>query len=1229
MDNMNDQTHSFQDNICCQILVKLVARANAIITELLRLSEHIPKPFKHFSPNNDESVRQYYRDLIIDFTYFEEKRKVLFDDTLWKSAELQKKDDELRQEYSTLLVRFYEVFESIYKYYRDLTQFVEDVENGLHIQYTLESLLLDNNAKQLFIEAVAYYGIILLVCDWRIDGIVRERLIVAYFRYSSQKRNLTSNLDEVMKLLRSTGYSEMGKYVKKPHRYPEAYFQRLPIKKRLISLLVGRLQTDDLYNNLGKYPEALYRSTALASQSVLLVAILFFSSTYLHDKTQEMNQIVTRFFLGNWTISLFMGLTINLFDLWHDFRAAYSALNRNIDMNSIELKSKEQHDKLNELSVSIKQYLKEGVMNEEVALNKPSQIIRLLRDCNVTIRWIILHTNPSTCLMENNKKCRIIRESLMKIGQFSNPNKLLEFLLNTAELENRFGELFNRLLTKSSNEWEHLQKECEERLVELADVFSGKKALTRIAPNAHLEQWFRKMSERIHQLSRINRTVTGRNISALIDALDEVMSYHDLETNLQVKQFLEDTRHQLKKMSRLLNLKEDSIVHLQCVADMSYAWRLMEKYVTSLQQSIATDTTFVIKLRALFLKLSIALDQPLVRICQSNSPDLWSVSNHYTNELVKLVKEILQIIPGKIFDRLKMIINLSLKSMIELPTRLEKEHIDNYSQLIVRQKISQETNRISLLTEGILNMKSTVVGVEQLDPKKLLEDGIRKELLLRLYEILNRLIKFPKKSYQLNSMVLVELSTEINAVRQVFEYVQDYINISGLQLFNDEFSKLLSFLGEQSFRKYSSSVINNSLDISSYQKIGLPIPSTSDSDDTCLDKLLNELISCTNPKFNVYLPQQNAWYNLKLKDRSCISKHFDQLHSAISSFGIRSLDDILGRKCTFQLRHIAAILSDYLQLNDDSIQSSNPHSVQLNQQKVVDKNKMNFAKNFIEALNRCEKCVIRSKFSNTFHPILPTLKNVDMISIKFDVIDECQEKINKSLQILHINFRLILFDILQHLTHIGQVQLIRLQFAHQLRKVAVTSNPNITRTIKNFNKSMIMEMLEKSEISVNGKEKLMNKQQLFYNDNAIAVEIGDYLDNIGETNVLTTIYARLGYIPHISSIAFSIITLHLKSYIHHKNSNVFINRSNKNGDNKDLLVFTLGIGTWLSQYPNNIICQLREMINFYIIHQQFHQIQSSYIDTLHRFMDLLEEHFININLPYTLSNYERENILIH
>lgn len=48
------------------------------------------------------------------------------------------------------------------------------------------------------------YGVILLFVDNYINGIIRERLLVAYHRYNAQEYSSENPIDDICKLLRST-----------------------------------------------------------------------------------------------------------------------------------------------------------------------------------------------------------------------------------------------------------------------------------------------------------------------------------------------------------------------------------------------------------------------------------------------------------------------------------------------------------------------------------------------------------------------------------------------------------------------------------------------------------------------------------------------------------------------------------------------------------------------------------------------------------------------------------------------------------------------------------------------------------------------------------------------------------------------------------------------------------------------------------------------------------------
>lgn len=69
---------------------------------------------------------------------------------------------------------------------------------------------------------------------------------------SAARSSADSNLDDICKLLRSTGYSNQPG-AKRPANYPESYFQRVPISTTFISMVIGRLRSDDIYNQVSAH----------------------------------------------------------------------------------------------------------------------------------------------------------------------------------------------------------------------------------------------------------------------------------------------------------------------------------------------------------------------------------------------------------------------------------------------------------------------------------------------------------------------------------------------------------------------------------------------------------------------------------------------------------------------------------------------------------------------------------------------------------------------------------------------------------------------------------------------------------------------------------------------------------------------------------------------------------------------------------------------------------------
>ncbi|GIQ89166.1 WASH complex, subunit strumpellin, partial [Kipferlia bialata] len=64
------------------------------------------------------------------------------------------------------------------------------------------------------------------------------------------------------------------------------------------------------------------------------------------------------------------------------------------------------------------------------------------------------------------------------------------------------------------------------------------------------------------------------------------------------------------------------------------------------------------------------------------------------------------------------------------------------SQLELRGKLAQLSQRVAVFTRGVLAMDSSLVGVIRVEPRELLETGIRRHLVRQISFKLNRELSF-------------------------------------------------------------------------------------------------------------------------------------------------------------------------------------------------------------------------------------------------------------------------------------------------------------------------------------------------------------------------------------------------------------------------------------------------------------------------------------------------------
>ena len=147
----------YDQDICGQELLKLVARGSAIIAEILRLKDYIPELY--FNPLEEKK----YLNIIFDFSYF--KNVDFYEEKIMNSVDLRNLDEEFRESYLEILERFFMLFYSIFQYISDWESYVEQVKQGVFIQHTIETILMSKEIRHLLCESIFSYGVMLILVD--------------------------------------------------------------------------------------------------------------------------------------------------------------------------------------------------------------------------------------------------------------------------------------------------------------------------------------------------------------------------------------------------------------------------------------------------------------------------------------------------------------------------------------------------------------------------------------------------------------------------------------------------------------------------------------------------------------------------------------------------------------------------------------------------------------------------------------------------------------------------------------------------------------------------------------------------------------------------------------------------------------------------------------------------------------------------------------------------------
>ena len=331
-----------------------------------------------------------YNKVIFDCSYIDKAED--YEDEIQNTVELIELDENFRESYIDIIERFYQLYTSIYHYYQDFLRYLDNVREGFFLEYTLESILILRDGKQLLCELLYNLGVMLLLLDRLIPAYSRERILVSYYRYKGQSS--IENVKDIFKLCTSTSYSPGSTF---PKGYPLKYFERFGLSKspykEIVESILEQMKSDDIYQQMNSYPSSHHRSTALAQQASMIFVSSFFLPNLLIEEFTKMREIVDKHFYDNWVIPIYQGYLVDITQYWSQFEASKKALSNNVNERIVAKIAIGHQQKVKSLRKDLRLYLKEGKLLDDYVLDNVQPLLQCLRECNITVRWLILHRN--------------------------------------------------------------------------------------------------------------------------------------------------------------------------------------------------------------------------------------------------------------------------------------------------------------------------------------------------------------------------------------------------------------------------------------------------------------------------------------------------------------------------------------------------------------------------------------------------------------------------------------------------------------------------------------------------------------------------------------------------------------------------------------------------------------------------------------------------------------------
>ncbi|XP_042482283.1 WASH complex subunit 5-like isoform X2 [Macadamia integrifolia] len=842
-------------------LLNFASRTQALISELLLLSGRIPLEFRDHR----------YDPVLFDLRYFDSPDD--FEARIEGSGELEVLEDQLRESCSVFMQRFFLFANGIVTYHQELLKYLNELMGGASLPSNLEGVLDNENGRQLLAESLALFGCLLLLLEHRMGGSLREKLLVAHVRYV---RYFNAPNIEPMCLLCRVHPSPLGppRQTHSPPwsssivsiQKPEDLLLRFPFPKQVVESVIVRLRDCDLYNMFHHYPDPEHRTVALASQAGWLYVLLFYSPEFLNNGF-VMREIIDRFFKDSWVVPFFMYFTVDLSTSWDAYKGAKTSISSRLSSSFIRDLCQLHYSKVKDLTFELCSLLSDGVLTRDYVLNNSQSLLSLVRNCNISLRWLLLHRSSS------DKKLRDIVTSAGTAHEMDEES-IVFFFLKTSQIEFEVKQLYVELFDGNGTLWQESKNSASECVQEFFKYYSGSQALSWKIKDESLEDWLKNLPMEIFSVDYTKTGNASRKVYHMMFTSKEIEQNHEIKENLQTKQFLSRIQKHLQHMLEALNLHHDALLTFSVVTDAVYAWGFVQSFGNELWKKIEQDSSVVLNLHSFFLKFQSMLDAPLLRISQNHSPDLPSVSAYYSSEYLTHICAVLEIIPVMLFRTLDDVAStFQALQPFHLLNRIEKDKLKDFMRPDQQFHLTKAFGQISTFSQGILVASQTLHGLIDLDVKNWLESKIRKELLKRFDNRLKSFFLSSSVGFEDLEMNVQKMATYILSEFHLMEYFQDIIHIQWTHIWEEEFT---AFLQDSAQKERDDYVPGNEF------------PSAQ----TFLGNLLHQILKLTNPSQSMYIEPMSGWFDAAGHELLGL-RFFDLLETCVGPVGMACLDSLL------------------------------------------------------------------------------------------------------------------------------------------------------------------------------------------------------------------------------------------------------------------------------------------------------------------------------------------------